>query len=126
MARRNYTVETLLENVQCEFYNKPIVSTGYLSRDNTWDINYSSQLTALIQSAGRFCEHYASDLFIDWTGIFKRLNTEDIFTDGKYEYLFGMRDSGVDGISFILSTVNNNDTGYVNAYYRRGKVRCVN
>lgn len=29
-----------------------------------WRINYSSILSKLIQEAGRWCEHYASDLFI--------------------------------------------------------------
>lgn len=40
---------------------------GYFNTlQGNWEINYSSILTKLIQEAGRWCEHYASDLFITW------------------------------------------------------------
>lgn len=59
-----------------------------------WRLNYSSILTQLIQYAGRFCESYASDLFIIW-----KYCVEDKLKDynlESYSVTFGFRDSGVD------------------------------
>lgn len=95
---------------------KPIKADGYwYANGKQWDINYSSILTRLIQSAGRFCKNYASDLFIDWNNIKDRLTRENLYTDGVYEYLFGMRQQGVDHMSYILSNANNGK--YLNDYY---------
>lgn len=58
-----------------------------------WDINYSDILTKLIQDTGRYCDHYASDLFITWKEIEKELTNPD-YKGG--EYIFALRDSGVD------------------------------
>lgn len=58
-----------------------------------WEINYSSILTKLIQEAGRWCEHYASDLFIIWNNIDKKL---DDGTMGTEQFVFGFRSDGVD------------------------------
>ena len=42
-----------------------ITETGsYNPLEGKWEINYSSILTRLIQEAGRWCEYYASDLFV--------------------------------------------------------------
>ena len=114
---KGYTTETLMEALRP--YSKPITATGYYSQySHNWDINCSSILTALIQSAGRYCQYYASDLFIDWSAIDRRLgNNDDSYTDGVYEHLFGIRKSGVDGINYILSQANNNDIGYFSQYY---------
>ena len=111
---KEYTMEELMTKVKP--VNKPIRADGYWSTyENHWDINYSSILTRLIQSAGRFCKNYASDLFIDWISIEKRLTEENLYTDGVYEYLFGMRKQGVDHMSYILSNANNGK--YLSDYY---------
>ena len=117
MPKKEYTAESLMEALRP--YGELITTAGYFSQySHEWDINYSSILTALIQSAGRYCQHYASDLFIDWSAIDRKLkNNDDSYTDGVYEYLFGIRKSGVDGITFILSRANNNDGGYFSEYY---------
>ena len=110
----DYTMEELMEKLRP--IGKPIRADGYWSTyENHWDINYSSILTRLIQSAGRFCKNYASDLFIDWINIEKRLTEENLYTDGVYEYLFGMRKQGVDHMSYVLSNVNNGK--YLSDYY---------
>ena len=78
---------------------EPIVATGYwtvplFERDSQWNINYSDILTKLIQYAGRYCEWYASDLFIIW-----KYNIEDKLKDRNLESFtlrFGFRESGVD------------------------------
>lgn len=65
------------------------------------DVNTSGILSRLIQEAGRFCEYYASDLFIDWQRVEKTVET---IADGESKvFLFGFRQSGVDHDSFILS-----------------------
>ena len=65
-----------------------------------WDVNYSSILSCLIQQAGRWCEHYASDLFIDWKSIDKSLDDGSMRTK---QYLFGFRQSGVDGNTYVTA-----------------------
>lgn len=72
-----------------------ITETGvYNPLEGKWEINYSSILTRLIQEAGRWCEHYASDLFILW-----KYNVEQKLDNGTLEtgtLVFAFRDSGVD------------------------------
>ena len=62
-----------------------------------WSINTSSILTRLIQEAGRYCEHYASDLFIQWSRVEKMLNDE-IEPETQF---FGFRENGVDHEAWI-------------------------
>lgn len=72
-----------------------------------FSINYSSILSFLIKEAGRYCDHYASDLFITWEGLVERL------TDPNYngeKLLFGFRESGVDSNTYVLSNYNQGNT----------------
>lgn len=62
--------------------------------EGKWEINYSSILTRLIQEAGRWCNNYASDLFIHWESIKEKI---DNGTMSSCSYVFGFRESGVDG-----------------------------
>ena len=80
---------------------KIIVGNGrYDSRKNKWEINTSSILTRLIQEAGRKCESYASDLFIDWIEINNKLENGTMKTS---DYYFGFRRNGVDHKGFVES-----------------------
>ena len=72
------------------------------SKEGHWNINYSGILSDLICKAGRYCQHYASDLFIDWKGIESCLDNAD-YKGGTY--LFGFRRNGVDHDTFINSTL---------------------
>ena len=82
-------------------YEKPIETCGSLTYDsNGFTINCSSVLTRLIQEAGRYCEHYASDLFLDWKQIDKEIEEGTIDTRTA---LFGFRESGVDHTDFVMS-----------------------
>lgn len=77
------------------------------------DINYSNILTKLIQLAGRYCESYASDLFIDWRSIDEKLR------DGSIEsgcHLFGFREQGVDHNSFVFSRASESHRYFEYAY----------
>lgn len=63
------------------------------SVEGRWDISYAEILTQLIQSCGRYCIKYASDLFIDWQRVVKLLEKgEDI----NEFFIFAIRDYGVD------------------------------
>jgi len=77
------------------------------------DINYSNILTRLIQEAGRYCEHYASDLFIDWSSIDRTLRDGSI---ESYSHLFGFREMGVDHNSFVFSRADNNHRNFDSEY----------
>lgn len=72
-----------------------IIETGsYDKLEEKWEINYSSILTRLIQEAGRWCESYASDLFIIWKN-----KIDDTLENGTLEtnnFVFAFRDGGVD------------------------------
>lgn len=64
------------------------------SLEGKWEINYSSILTKLIQQAGRWCEYYASDLFILWEYNIKQKLDNGTIENGRYTFAF--RENGVD------------------------------
>ena len=59
-----------------------------------WAINVSDILTKLIKEVGRLCDSYASDLFISWNEIQKKLDNGTM--RGDELYVFAIRDGGVD------------------------------
>lgn len=74
---------------------EPITAVGYKRQNGIkgFDINTSSILTKLIQEAGRYCESFASDLFIYWKGIDEMLQGERLLRRIK---MFGFRENGID------------------------------
>lgn len=89
--------------------------------EKTFSSNLSSEYSALIQMAGRFCEYYASDILFDIQALEKDLKDPIAFlngeTDVRKQYLFGFRKDGVDHKEFVLSQVQNyGDKAY--HYYR--------
>ena len=88
-----------------------ITETGYYNPlEGKWEINYSSILTRLIQEAGRWCEHYASDLFVQWKyRIDQKLDNGTLYTD---TFVFAFRDSGVDSEEWYENHKNEHN------YYR--------
>lgn len=105
MATREYNYDDFKANT---YAYKPITATGYADSRDHFDINSSSILTTLIQEAGRYCESFASDLFIDWQRV---LETIDAARPGDLQvsFLFGFRQNGVDHDSFIFSRFNQYD-----------------
>lgn len=88
-------------------------TTGHWSLDQgKFGINYSSILTKLIQEAGRWCEYHASDLFINWNCVMRKLSDHEAVGE---KFVFGFRKSGVDGIDRIIDKLNNY---YSSEYYR--------
>ena len=67
-------------------------------------VNYSDILSFLIRQAGKICERFASDLFIDWESVEKFLHSEK---NGYKRFVFGFREYGVDHDSFVESKINN-------------------
>ena len=101
--------------IEKDFSTKTYYSRVIEERGRGFDINYSSILTKLIQECGRLCESYASDLFITWNRIVRELERGTMKTS---DYLFGIRETGVDHTEFVLSRYNNN--GYQAMYeYRK-------
>ena len=88
-----------------------ITETGsYNPLEGKWEINYSSILTRRIQEAGRWCESYASDLFVQWKyGIDQKLDNGTLYTD---TFVFAFRDSGVDSEEWYENHKNEHN------YYR--------
>lgn len=78
------------------------------------NLNYSSILTELIHAAGRYCERYASDLFIDWEAVIENMHDPD---SAGFVRLFGFREDGVDNNDYILNHYNRDST-YARHYYR--------
>lgn len=72
------------------FWAKSMTPNGIIRK---WDINVSDILTKLIQQTGQLCDRYASDLFILWASIQKKLD-DGSMTNSKY--VFAIRESGVD------------------------------
>lgn len=114
MPNKIYTINDFRMN---SYAYKPITASGYVSSySGKYEINTSSILTRLIQEAGRFCENFASDLFIDWARIEKELDGSDAILGETF--LFGFRKDGVDHNSFILSRYNNGMYACPEAEYR--------
>jgi hypothetical protein len=88
MSENREAMETA---VGCFIEARPHSIEGY------WSICTASIITELIKSAGRCCERYASDLFVDWE------NIKDIIDSGRDfdgYFIFAMRDWGVDHKEF--------------------------
>ena len=75
-----------------------------------WEINVSDILTKLIKEVGRLCDNYASDLFIAWNVIQKKLDNGTM--RGNDRYIFAIRDSGVDHAAWYENHKNEHN------YYR--------
>ena len=88
----------------------------FSSYSGKYEINASSILTRLIQEAGRLCERFASDLFIDWAGIERWI--DNATEDSETVFLLGFRQNGVDGNDFILSRYNSGCYLYPEKEYR--------
>ena len=88
-----------------------ITETGsYNPLEGKWEINTSSILTRLIQEAGRWCESYASDLFVQWKyKIDQKLDDGTLYTN---TFVFAFRDSGVDSEEWYENHKNEHN------YYR--------
>ena len=90
-----------------------ITCRGYIcekypySEEKRTDINYSDIFSELIQAAGMGCEYYASDMFIELTAIKEAIDS----LENRIFYI-GIRDSGVDGNSFIKARIDKYSCDY--------------
>ena len=105
-----------------------ITETGsYNPLEGKWEINYSSILTRLIQEAGRWCESYASDLFVQWKyRIDQKLDNGTLYTD---TFVFAFRDSGVDSEEWYENHKNEHNyyraVWYLDVLTDEGKIKMI-
>lgn len=102
-----------VDREKCKFHEHGIWCKGFFrifTDEDGYEINYSSIVTYLIQIAGRFCESYASDLFLIWSCL------EDRIKDKEYrgeKLILGFRRMGVDKNDIVVKNYN------ANPYYYR-------
>lgn len=104
-----YTLEKFKEEAEFQqpvgIMEDDVFRFGYLSS--------STILSTLIQQAGRFAESHASDLFIEWKSVEKKIFK---MADGECaDFMFGIRAQGVDGTDEILCRLNG---GHKKYFYR--------
>lgn len=100
---KEYTINDFRVN---DYAYKPMTDSGRMGYySGRYEINYSSILTRLIQEAGRFCESFASDLFIDWESVLDFIKEHD-GAEIDTAFLFGFRQYGVDHLEYVLSRYN--------------------
>jgi len=110
MFKKEYTINDLkMREVYTDSYG------WWTTYREKFDVNYSSILTKLIQEAGRWCESYASDLFIDWINVEEKLHNRD-YEGGSY--VFGFRQYGVDHLEYVLSRLNSGDSKEYRSVWR--------
>lgn len=115
--KKTYTYDDFKVN-DYAYRKDTFTDSGRLSSySGKWEVNYSDILTRLIQEAGRYCEHYASDLFIDWEAVTDFIR--DAQVGDRKTLLFGFRQMGVDHDSFIFSRFNQYD------YYAKHEYRSL-
>lgn len=109
-----------------EYLNKAFAKTKECIATASGDIgvvNLANIQTILIQNAGRFCEHYASDVLYDIIAISdeatipkaKENDTEELI------FTFGIRQQGVDGNGYITARLKDTSNPYklLRDYYRK-------
>ena len=108
-----YTLQDFTVNKdRCKHHAQGYWQNHYMYEEKGYYINYSDVLTELIQTAGRFCEQYASDLFIIWNCLLSRLEDKDYKGE---KLILGFREQGVDKNERVIE--NCNRTGDI--YYRK-------
>ena len=109
---REYTLDDFnVDKEKCKYHAGGTWSVPLFETEPQWNSNYSDILTRLIQYAGRYCESYASDLFIHWIAIEKKLKDRNYKGE---KLVLGFRDMGVDSNERVVD--NYNDNSY---YYRK-------
>lgn len=103
---REYTIEDFkVDREKCHYHAHGTWNVPIFDTEPQWNLNYSDILTRLIQYAGRYCESYASDLFIHWKEIEKKLK------DRNYQgekLILGFREMGVDSNDWVIKNLNEN------------------
>lgn len=108
---RMYTDNSII-NMEASYETENPVAVGT-------DGNYSSILTKLIQDTGRFCLHYASDLFILWDTAITFLGQVCVWGGAPEEigFAFGIREDGVDDAGTVARNLAKGPRYYYRAVY---------
>lgn len=106
-------MEYTAEYFKATYDNYDVRDAGANLTNGVWDVNMSDIITRLIQLAGRYCERYASDLFIEWRSSSANPEEKDFhYAGGKM--IFGFGQNGVDTDNTVIKNYNNNPY-----YYRK-------
>ncbi len=108
---RMYTDNSII-NMEASYEAENPVAVGT-------DGNYSSILTKLIQDTGRFCLHYASDLFVLWDTAITFLGQVCVWGGAPEEigFAFGIREDGVDDAGTVACNLAKSPRYYYRAVY---------
>jgi hypothetical protein len=84
------------------------------------NINISDILTYIIQTTGRFCERYASDIVYHLDSI-RSILAENVPIKEPVIEVMGIRQSGVDGEQYLLNNLETykDQPGRISDYYRQ-------
>ena len=113
----------LVEAMQCAKSGRAVVEMNFMAEVHSVfgepinTINTSSLYSFLIKEAGRLCDAYASDLFIDLKTLDNQLTGEDavMFKGEPFYWCIGIRDYGCDHEAYI---VGNLEAGRADREYR--------
>ena len=105
------TKEKLYQALEATKRGNPAVEEHFqcykdeLYREQFNGINLSSLFTLLIREAARLTDYYTSDIFYDLEKLNDELKGENtkLYNQELYQYVIGIRDSGTDGESFIIT-----------------------
>ncbi len=108
------TFEKIFEQSDIVLFDTPIY------RSETINISIPDIETELIQTAGRWCERYASDLFIEWESMQKSLKKHIKNKNAvKSEiFIFGFRHNGVDHDAYVMFNMKNPNC-HISEYYSK-------
>lgn len=97
---------------------------GLVTKNTTAEssVNLSSIASILINTAGRWCEYYSSDVLISWDSVKRAIEEqlENQNNDPKPKIIvFGFRKSGVDHDSYVFSNITQNQHLNIDDYYAK-------
>ena len=96
--------ELFKDSIMC---HTPLVSEHFEVHEDCFGrfngLNTSSLYSFLIKEAGRLCDHYASDMFIDLKTLDNAIAGSEsvLFEVDDYRWVVGIRDYGVDHDAFL-------------------------
>ena len=102
-----------------ELLMKPIMEEANFNQNSGfYEWNNSTILTELIHAAGRWCERFASDLFIDWMQVESDIQYGYENDLSENCYLFGFRKDGVDHTAYIFNRAKESSIYRIEDFYR--------
>ena len=97
--------------------NKDVIAYEKLELiDGEWRGNLYGITDEIIRATGRYCDRYLSDALVTIDSLKNTLTSESI---NCHQFIFGIRQLGVDGIGFFQSRINDTPELLLHGYYRK-------